>query len=96
MGEYAEHSEAIRAFKVLKARLEARLKATLVRKWHLDATGSRFGWVSIHPCAERWEGASLFEVAERLARDDADRDSPESRAWNDAQAAAWKREENDR
>ena len=50
-----------------RAQIEAALGARLRHGWILDGAGpARYGWASIHPCRERWEGRTLAEIAARL------------------------------
>ena len=51
-----------------KKAIEERLGALLLRGWVLDGAGpARYGWYSLHPCRQRWEGTTLAAIAERLS-----------------------------
>lgn len=51
-----------------RAQIEQVLGAVLVRGWILDGAGpARFGWASVHPCKQRWEGRTLAEIAARIS-----------------------------
>lgn len=44
-------------------------RAELVYGWVLDGPGpARYGWASVHPTKERWEGRTLAEISRRLTK----------------------------
>ena len=58
----------------MTTKLEQRLGALLRRGWILDGAGpARYGWASIQPGRERWEGRTLREIRDRLDARDAAR-----------------------
>lgn len=62
--------------RVTRKQIEKRLDARLRRGWILDGAGpARYGWASLHPCRERWEGRTLSAIAARL--DDRSCDAPD-------------------
>ncbi len=68
MGRAGRHRQGGRMRK-LRQQIEGALGAKLRRGWILDGAGpARFGWASIHPCCERWEGRTLAEIAARTVR----------------------------
>ncbi len=49
--------------------VEKLVGAKLVRGWILDGAGpARFGWASVHPSKQRWEGKTLADVRARYER----------------------------
>lgn len=51
----------------VKSAIENKLGTILVRGWILDGAGpARYGWASVHPCKQRYEGRTLRDVAGRL------------------------------
>ncbi len=50
-----------------KNQIEKVLGLKLVRGWILDGVGpARYGWASVHPAKQRWEGRTLAEIAARI------------------------------
>jgi hypothetical protein len=52
---------------VTRAQIEERLGVRLVRGWILDGAGpARYGWASVRPCRQRWEGPrAVYAAAHR-------------------------------